>query len=70
MLVVISALNLERKDPGAEYHGQQKQQVLRSAPGVKNQRKNKQYHVLLLDIACKIIRDKIQRKKEKNKKQA
>ena len=38
--------------------------------GVENQGENKHDHVFLLDSTCKIIRNKIQRKKEKYKKQA
>ena len=65
---IFGSLNHKSKSPGSEYHAEQKQQILWSAPGVKNKRKNKQYHVFLPDIARQIISDQIQGKKEKYKK--
>ena len=67
---ILILINQKSEYPWGEDHAYKKQKIFWSTPGVENQGENKHDHVFLLDSTCKIIRNKIQRKKEKYKKQA
>lgn len=67
---ILILINQQCKNPGGEDHAYKQQKILWSTPGIKDQGKNKHNHVFLPDRIGKIIRNKIQRKKEKYKKQA